>query len=68
MNKSIEELRIDLENLIISKGQTMENYEKLLYYYQISLGWSEKKAIEYIIELFDKGVIDKIIVLGKGDK
>lgn len=68
MNKSIEELRIDLENLIISKGQTMENYEKLLNYYQISLGWSEKKAIEYIIELFDKGVIDKIIVLGKGDK
>ena len=68
MNKSIEELRIDLENLIISKGQTMENYEKLLYYYQSSLGWSEKKAIEYIIELFDKGVIDKIIVLGKGDK
>ncbi|MBQ9707284.1 MAG: hypothetical protein IJV78_05285 [Clostridia bacterium] len=39
----------------------------LLEYYQKSLGWSEEKAIAYVIDLFENGTIDAIKGLGAGD-
>lgn len=39
----------------------------LLEYYQKILGWSEEKAIAYIIDLFENSTIDAIKVLGTGD-
>lgn len=39
----------------------------LLEYYQKILGWSEEKAIAYIIDLFENGTIDAIKILGTGD-
>lgn len=39
----------------------------LLEYYQKTLGWSEEKAIAYVIDLFENGTIDAIKVLGAGD-
>ena len=63
----LEKLKEQLLKLIESRGQTMNNYESLLKYYQTSLGWSEEEAIKYVIGLFDNGTMDEIINLGKGD-
>lgn len=64
----VEKLKEQLLKLIESKGQSMKNYESLLKYYQSQLGWSEEKALEYVISLFDNGTMDEIIALGKGDE
>lgn len=43
---------------------SVEGMEKLVEYYIKSLGWSEKKANEYALTLFDNGTIDQIKVIG----
>lgn len=43
---------------------SVEGMEKLVEYYIKSLGWSEEKANEYALTLFDNGTIDQIKVIG----
>ena len=64
----VEKLKEQLLKLIESRGQTMKNYESLLKYYQTQLGWSEEKALNYVIGMFNDGTMDEIIALGKGDE
>ena len=67
-NEWIEKLKEQLLKLIESRGQSMKNYESLLKYYQTQLGWSEEKALKYVIGMFNDGTMDEIIALGKGDE
>lgn len=64
----VEKLKEQLLKLIESRGQSMKNYESLLKYYQTQLGWSEEKALKYVIGMFNDGTMDEIIALGKGDE
>ena len=64
----VEKLKEQLLKLIESRGQSMKNYESLLKYYQTELGWSEEKALTYVIGMFNDGTMDEIIALGKGDE
>ncbi len=41
-----------------------EGMEKLIEYYVKSLGWSERKANEYALALFENGTIERIEVIG----
>lgn len=43
---------------------SVEGMEKLVEYYIKSLGWSEEKANDYALTLFDNGTIDQIKVIG----
>ena len=43
---------------------SVEGMEKLVEYYIKSLGWSEEKANEYALTLFENGTIDQIKVIG----
>lgn len=50
---------------ICEKTKTsVEGMEKLVEYYVESLGWSEKKANEYALALFENGTIDQIKAIG----
>lgn len=62
-----------MNNMALSKGlletckrtkTSVEGMEKLVEYYIRSLGWSEKKANEYALTLFEDGTIEKIKVIG----
>ena len=48
-----------------AKGAKIQGIEHLIEYYQKSLGWSEQKAVEYAIKLFEDGTIDSIMVILK---
>ncbi len=54
-----------LIELCKAKGAKIQCIEHLIEYYKKSLGWSEQKAIEYAIKLFEDGTIDSIIVISK---
>lgn len=61
MNK----LEKKLQEIINKSDAKSEGIEYLLKYYQKSLHWSKKKAIEYTLKLFEDGTIDSIIVISK---
>lgn len=53
-----------LERLCAEKGARREGIEKLLEYYEKSLGWTEEQAQQYVCGLFADGTIDLIMVIG----
>lgn len=54
-----------LKELCLAKGAKIQGIELLIEYYQKSLGWTEQKAIEYALKLFEEGTIDSIMVISK---
>lgn len=54
-----------LIELCRAKGAKIQGIEHLIEYYQKSLGWSEQKAVEYAIGLFEDGTIDSIMIISK---
>ena len=66
--KTVEELRKELEETCIKTETSLNGMLAIKEYYTQSLGWSERKAIEYCITLFDKGTIEKIKLFGKDGK
>ena len=58
-----------IKDLCKEKGAKIESIEHLLDYYEKSLGWNKKHALEYTLKLFEDGTIDSIMVIsGKGGK
>ena len=60
----MDELRTKLEQLCKEHKTSIDGINLLVNYYVSSLHWSEAKAIEYCITLFDNGTIDEIKVIG----
>lgn len=60
----MDELRTKLEQLCKEHKTSIDGINLLINYYVSSLHWSEPKAIEYCITLFDNGTIDEIKVIG----
>lgn len=67
-NKTVEELQQELEETCKQTETSLEGMLKLKEYYITSLGWDEKKAIEYCMSLFKNGTIRQIKLLGKDGK
>lgn len=48
-------------------AQTKAGIAILIEFYINNLGWTEKRAIEYAIELFENGTIEQIKIIGGND-
>ena len=55
---------LKLQQLISEKNIHKEGIDFLLRYYEESLHWSHKQAVEYAISLFENGTIDDIKIIG----
>lgn len=67
---SLEEFyRHQLYDLCDETETSKAGIDYLVNYYINSLGWSEKQALKYAIELFENGTIEQIKFIGKdGDE
>ena len=65
MTKTVEELRIKLEDLCIQTNTKLSGIDYLIKYYTESLHWKEIDALQYVIKLFHNGIIEKIKFIGK---
>lgn len=61
----VKKLKANLQRLCDTYGRDINCFNKLLEYYQKSLGWSEQEAYEYVIDLFVDGTIKQIDELVK---
>lgn len=59
----MDKLRNKLYDLCGDK-QTKAGIAILIEFYINELGWTEKRAIEYAIELFENGTIEQIKIIG----
>ena len=57
-------LREELYRICDDTKTSRKGIDYLINYYTNSLGWDEKKAIKYTIELFKNGTIEQIKVIG----
>lgn len=67
MRKS-SDLKAELDRICDETKTSRKGIRCLVDYYIDSLGWSENKAVEYIIGLFKDGTIEKIKVIGENGK
>ncbi|MGI6593491.1 MAG: hypothetical protein ACOX24_00160 [Christensenellales bacterium] len=65
MAKTIEELRKELKETCEKTKTTHSGMQHLIDYYMTDLKWSEAEAIEYALNLFHNGTIERIRFFGK---
>lgn len=64
--KTIAELWQELKDTCERTNTRLSGMEYLVKnYYMESLGWDEKKALEYALSLFHNGAIEQIKLLGR---
>lgn len=63
--EKIAELRKELEKTCQETNTRLSGMEFLVNYYIKDLGWSEEKALQYAIDLFQNGTIIQIKLIGK---
>lgn len=63
--EKIAELRKELEKTCQETNTRLSGMEFLVNYYIKDLGWSEEKALQYAIDLFQNGTITQIKLIGK---
>ena len=63
--KTVEELRKELQRICQETNTRLSGMEFLVNYYIKDLGWSEEKSLQYAIDLFHNGTITQIKLIGK---
>ena len=58
-------LKEKLKQKCVETNTSIKGINFLIEYYKKSLGWSETKAIRYVLNLFENGTIDSIKIIGK---
>ncbi len=66
--KTVNELRKELYEYCDKTETSRKGIDYLVNYYIYSIGWTEEKAIEYAIGLFNNGTIEQIKLIGKDGK
>jgi len=66
--KTVEELRKELEEICEKTNTRLSGMLYLKDYYIKDNGWTEKAAYEYCIHLFQNGTIQQIKLIGKDGK
>jgi hypothetical protein len=67
-NKTVEELRTELKDACEKYETRYSGMEYLVNYYITSLKWTEKEALQYVIDLFKNGTIEQIKIIDKDGK
>lgn len=66
--KTVEELRTELKETCEKHNTRFSGMEYLVNYYINSLKWTEKEALQYVIDLFKNGTIEQIKIIDKDGK
>jgi len=64
-DKTVKELRAELKEVCEKYDTKYSGMEYLVNYYINSLKWTEKKALEYALNLFHNGTITQIKLIDK---
>ena len=63
-----KELRTELKEICEKHNTRFSGMEYLVNYYITSLNWTEKEALQYVIDLFKNGTIEQIKIIDKDGK